>query len=367
MNSRQNLKPTLLLAIIGGALLLALVVFLVLIFRSDDGTETAPENNDSAQQPADLPSTRLTVENLTSLEPGIQCTEIESDPPTVEETKVRFDALETSLQNEFTDTYGVGDEGFSDYVEAIQQVRNFGCGDVDGTRLFVSLSEQLEGADFHNMVDANYLLVNHPADSECAVGPYQDARFANAVIGYADLVQRSQAAGAREAHVALLTQIADTLGGELRDKCPAITEADAIKTAKQTDISLLRATLGTYAADNNGQLPDAAVDILGNLADYGMRYYNGGQALTDDDVTAVGTTPLTAQTSAQFLFGVYDQTALSGAGLPDADHFHLLFQASCNDVEEPEDYAAIGASSSRAYAIVYRWADEEQARCVDNS
>ena len=363
-------------SVIVGAVLI-IVLALILTRNSDETTtETTDENNtaetqenengeengeddDSLQQP----SVDLSIEDITALELGLECAEQEDYTVTIEDLKTSFVLREDTVRDKFVDTYGAGNEGISNYHKRILQINSFRCDNADEISLIVILSDQLEEADFHELIDIAYLLGNHPAESECAEGTYQEAKFANAVITYTDSVQRSQTE--RGAHVNLLTQITDDLGGDLQDKCPPIAEEEAIKMGRQADISFLRAALATYSGNNNGKLPTTVNELLDHLKDRDLNYYNDGKLLTDEDVTTIGTAPLT-QTSAQFLFGDYNQTALAEAGLPDADHFHLLFKTACPDGGELDDYSAIGTGNSRAYTIIYRLTEEDPALCIDN-
>ncbi len=365
MDNKKKLNPILLITIVG--IVIVLVVVSIFIFNRGDDTADTPENGDNSQQPTSQPDTKLTLEDLTSADFGLECTQNELTT-TADELRNNFTALEPHQINLIDEVYGPGDEGLNKYIETYLQIQSFSCETDAGTQLEVVLSDQIEGSEFHNLINTAYAISNHPASSECAVGSYWDAKFANAVITYSDSIQRSAEAARREAHITLLTEISESLGSELQDKCPEnniISEEEVAKTKRLTDISSLQANLITYAFNNNGQLPAEIGELRQNIS---FSYYNDGNALTNADATAIGTTPLTASTASQFLFGDYNQVALAETELPDVDHFHIIFKASCGNTEKlsdyfVSDYSVIEEGNPRRFAIIFR-AEEDKVRCV---
>lgn len=363
MDNKKNLNPILLITIVGIAII-SLVVILIFVFNGGDDTENISENGDDLQQQTSQPSTKLTSEDLTSADLGLECTE--DVAPTADGIKENITALEAHQINTIHEAYGSGDEGLNKYTETILQVQAFQCETDAGTQLEVVLSDQIEGSEFHDLISVAYILSSHPARDECAIGPYWSAKFANAVMSYPESVQRPPQASKREAHVSLLTEASESLGGELQDKCPEKIvgeEEDIAKTLRLNDIRILRAALNTYVGNNNGQLPTKMDDIRPYITSFS--YYNNGNTLTNADVTAVGIISLTSTTASQFLFGDYNQVALTEAGLPDVEHFHIIFKASCNDTEEHSDYSTIGEGNSRSVVFLFR-AEEDKVRCEDN-
>lgn len=358
MENKKKLSPVLLIAIAG--IVIVLVVVSIFIFNRGDDTADTPENGDNSQQPTSQPDTKFTLEDLTSANLGLECTPEETS---LNISRSDLTALEIDIINE---TYGPGEEGLNKYIEASLQIQGSSCETDAGTQLFVALSDQIEESEFHNFIDAYFTIDGFPTSSECAVGPYLFAEFANAVMSYENSVQRS-AAAEREAHIALLTEVSESLGGKLQDKCENITinEEESAKTQRLADTSAVLSAINTYVGNNNGKLPSEVDQLQGAFSSLGFGYYTDGVALTGADMTAIGTTPLTSSTASQYLVGDYNQIALAEASLPDVDHFHIIFGAGCNGAEEHSDYSTIGEGGPRSFALVFR-ADKDKVRCIDN-